>query len=278
VELSRLREVRSIFTKLVINVDKVTLLLLSRPDMPLYKQVKSLLHLFDGLEKYAEKQRKNIEVLQRKLIHIPDKTSVSLMVEGLSKARIICMFYVKWLTIADNKYTDNNIDKADIEQKREFGSILERNLKAISNAELSAVIENINIRLERIENIIERHAIESKRDHNVLIEDILMLRETCIYIAKKYENETRAFIESNKDEIKTLFNNVQTILQNKDPHQSHSAKTLREKLEKGIGISADLIQIITFLVGITSLPALLGTPFAKQAFDLIKRFFQKLNA
>jgi len=35
VELSRLREVRSIFTKLVINVDKVTLFLLSRPYAPL---------------------------------------------------------------------------------------------------------------------------------------------------------------------------------------------------------------------------------------------------
>jgi len=278
VELSRLREVRSLFTKLVINVDKVTLFLLSHPDMPLYRQVKSLIHLFDGVKKYAKKQRKNINVLQRKLIHIPDKTSVSLMVEGLSKARILCMFYVKWLTIADNEYTDNNIDKANIERKREFGSTLERNLKAISNAELSAVIENINIRLERIENIIETHAKESKRDHSLLMEDISMLRETCIYIAKKYENETRAFIESNNDEIKTLFKNIQMILQNKDPHQSYSAKTLREKLEKGIGISADLIQIITFLVGIASLPALLGTPFAKQAFDLIKRFFQKLEA
>jgi hypothetical protein len=277
VDLSKLREVRAVFTKLAINLDKLTLSFLGCPDMSLHRQVRILIHLFDGVGKYAREERENLKKLCRKLVHMPGKSSASLMVEGLSKARILCMFYVKWLTIADNEYTDNNVDKADMKRKREFGSQLERKLVAISNAELSAVVENISTKLERIEKTMKTHAAETKLDHSLMRQDILMLEEACIYIAKKYQNETLAFIESNKEEIKTLFMNVQTVLQNKDLSQSHSAQAMKEKLEKGIGISADLIQIISFLAGITSLPALLGTPLARQGFDLIRRFVQKLR-
>jgi hypothetical protein len=277
VDLAKLREIRRVFVQLAINVDKVIFRLCSHTEMPISKQLGILVHIFDGLDKHTKKQKASLNNLSKRVKSWTEASPLSAMIESLSKARILCMFYIKWLTIADNDYTDKEIAKADAKSKQEFGLKLTKNLDAISKAGFHALVDDINKRLDIIERKINMHDKTSRYNHNLILDQVTVVKETCILIAKQYPNETKEFIESRMEEIKELLYNIQKTLQSVDPKNAGYARNWRRKLEKGISTSADLVQLLTFITGIPSLPALFGSPLVIKSFELIRQLGQKLK-
>lgn len=277
VNLAKLREIRGRFTQLAINMDKVTVALSSGPEMAPSRQMEILEHLLDGLNAYAREQRKSLKKLQRKLSCSPEKLPTSLAIEGLSKARIMCTFYIKWLTTADNEYTDREIAKAGVKARKDFGSELTKNLDAISRAELFVLADNLNNRLDTIEQKMDLHSQESKLNQELIRSELGGLTEVCTSIAQKYPDEIKLFVDSKANEIKELLLNVEKSLKDIDSINSRRARTLKSRLERGIGTAADLVQLFSFIVGIPSLPALFGSGAAIQAFKIIRNFGKKFQ-
>lgn len=279
IDLARMRHVREVFTQLAINVDKVMVRILSNPNMSASEQVGTYVHLFDGLEKEGRKQRIGLKKLQKMLRNIPGLSpSSSMAIESLSKTRIMCTFYVKWLTIADNEYTDKEIAKADPKTKQEFGRKLTKNFDTISRAELLASIDNLDHKLDTIEQKMDAYSRDSRLNHDLVMNEIEFLKELCASIAEKHPKETRMFIESKMNEMLELLSSVAKSLEGVDNSNSIRARNWKSRLEKGIGTAADLIQLFTFIIGLPSLPALFGTHLATRAFDVVRDFGKKLKA
>jgi hypothetical protein len=278
IDLAKMRHVRDIFIQLAINVDKVTVRILSNPNMTLSEQVGIYVHLFDGLEKDAKEQHDGLRRLQKMLRSIPGSSPpTSMTIESLSKTRIICTFYIKWLTIADNEYTDREIAKADLKTRQEFDRSLTKNFDTISKTELLASIDNLDHKLDTIEQKMDAHSLESKLNQDVMINGIAFLKILCTSIVEKCPKETGKFVESKMTEILELLSGVAKSLEDEDTNNSIRAKSWKNRLQKGVGTAADLIQLFTFIVGLPSLPALFGSSLAVQAFAIVRDLGKRLK-
>lgn len=270
IDLKKIRQVRAVFTQLTINVDKVTISLLNQPSLTISQEVGILVHLFDGLEERAKRQIHGLKQLQKLLKDAPETTPVSMIIDSIAKARVLCTFYIKWLTVADNEYTDRRIGEADVNAKREFSSEMTRNLVAITRAELFALGDNLSSKIDMITRMMEEHSKESQVNQDAIRGEFEFLRELCSQIAESHTDEIKEFMGSKTSQILSLLTNVERELRDKGPNTAVRARTLKSRVEKGLGTAADVVQLLTFLVGIPSLPAMLGSTTAVRVFQFLK--------
>ena len=279
VDLAKLREVRGVVTQLAINIDKVIFKLFSTDYSSLSNQLSLLGHLFDGVGEHAAQQKRNLNELRRKIQKLPSAAppSPSAMIESLSKARILCMFYIKWLTLADNDYTDKEIAKSDDKLKREFGQKLTSNLDTISMTNNQAFLDVFVAKLSAIELKLDRLTQENTSAHELIVNDVNILKDMCVTLAQQYSEETKKYIESKTAELVILLQTIEDSLQTKSPSNARIARNWKKRLERGIGISADLIQLLTFLTGLASLSALSGSPAATSIVEFLKHLASGLR-
>jgi len=264
-------------TQLAINTEMVIVKLSSRSSLSVSQQLKIISHMTDGLGQAAHQSSSEIQELRKAFAHSRVRTPIPEMVNGLSKTWVLCMFYIKWLTKVDNEYTDSEIAKADAKAQMDFGNRWEKALGTLAEASRSATLERIESRLQKFERILKKHARESKVDRNLVKAQIEELKILYASLVEEYLDEAREYIECQTAELRKLLLEIEIELRNKDTSRMSEAKTLRSRLERGLGVSADIVQLVTFLTGIASVPALMGSPLANQAVQFIQQLLQKLK-
>ncbi len=154
ISLKKIREFRKALMKLVMNIDNVIYRFYLDDPTSLRKQVELLLHIFDGLRRVSSKEKNKIKLLRKTIRGVKIKpVSPDLMIEGLSKGRIFCMFFIKWLTVTDNDYTDKNIASADSTIQKNFSTQFTQNIRCLSRTEMEVnVAFLIKIECIRTEN------------------------------------------------------------------------------------------------------------------------------
>jgi len=172
------------------------------------------------------------------------------------------MFFIKWLTIADNEFTDKNIANADEAEKKDFASNLALNLDTISKAQLYALTTFLSERIDLLERKLVNQSEEIEVTLHFIGVDIATIKETCIQIAHQNPEEVKAFIKSQTQKIESLLLGVENSLHSTDLSRSNSAKKWRERLKEGLGITADIVGLLAFISGIPSLPALINSTSA----------------
>jgi hypothetical protein len=187
------------------------------------------------------------------------------------------MFFIKWLTIADNQFTDNDIGNATIEEKKRFETELAQQLSTFSSAEQYALSAYLFNKLDTIEKKLDNHSQESRTTLRQIHYDIITIKETCINLATQNPEEAKKFIEAQSKQLGSLLLEVEKALHSADNGNSVKAKKWKERLVNGIGITADIIALLTFISGIPSIPALIYSPQATQAITILKQFSESLK-
>jgi hypothetical protein len=76
-------------------------------------------------------------------------------------------------------------------------------------------------------------------------------------IAEDIKQNPRIIDEDTKKELRTLLINIEKSSRHTDPDFSQKAREWLSLIQKGVSLSADIVQLFTFLSGISSLPTLL---------------------
>jgi hypothetical protein len=161
IDLSKIRQARDTFIKLVINLDKVTLSVLSKTDLTVFEQIAIYLHIFDGINDVDE-QVKTLNELKRLTRNRNEISPLIASVEGLAIARILMSFYVKWLTRAEDEFVDRKLESS-LQMQKEFIITLKKILQSLSNAKSQAENESkYEARIELLHALIKAIAEENK--------------------------------------------------------------------------------------------------------------------
>ena len=176
-----------------------------------------------------------------------------------NEGRIVCMFFIKWLTIADNEFTDKGIANADDTEKQKFASILASNLDTISKAQQYALASFLVDKIDLLERKLDNHSEEIKTTLHFISADVSAIKETCIQITEQNPEMVKTFIQSQTKEIESLLIEVEKSLHSIDQVHSNSAKKWREQLLQGLSVTADIVGSSTFISGIPSLPTLVNS-------------------
>jgi hypothetical protein len=72
-----------------------------------------------------------------------------------------------------------------------------------------------------------------------------------------FRENPRVIDEDTKKELRTLLADIEKSSRQTNPDFSQKAQELLSSIQKGVNLSADIVQLFTLLSGITSLPMLL---------------------
>jgi hypothetical protein len=161
INVSKIRQVRDIYLRLLINLDKVTISFLKKPNWTMSEQLTLYLHVLDGID-CLDEQVKMLNEFKRLSRHRKEIVQQSSSVDGLARARVLCSFFVKWLTRAEDEFTDRKLESS-VEMQKEFISTLKRILNSLSSAESRAKYESkYKARIELLRALIKTVEEEPK--------------------------------------------------------------------------------------------------------------------
>lgn len=169
----------------------------------------------------------------------------------------------------------NLIKKIDKEKQKLLLSLLNRRggtlIDGSFTQEASEQILNKKIVNELVQTI-----REIRTDQKSLLQDmeeLKVLNHEILTIVKENPEKVKALIETELDELKQIFFDIEKKLEGIDPQKASKAKEWYDKLVDGISIAADIVQIFTFLTGIPSLPAMTHTEIPNR----VTSFFEKIK-
>jgi DNA-binding Lrp family transcriptional regulator len=171
---------------------------------------------------------------------------------------------VKTLTVISKWYTR---DIADILKERKI--------------EEKITIEE---RLSRLDQKITALMDETKKSHNKqlqyaerILEQTGEIRDILIEYTTQHPQEVILFIKNNVEEIKEILLEVENTLKESDPRSSKEARKWYVIMERGLDISANIVELIQFISGIPTLKALLGTVQALRAWNFLRNMISELT-
>jgi len=176
---------------------------------------------------------------------------------------------VKTLTVISKWYTR---DIADISKERK---IKERKIE-----------EKITIeeRLSRLDQKITALMDETKKSHNKqlqyaerILEQTGEIRDILIEYATQHPQEVILFIKNNVEEIKEILLEVENTLKESDSKSSKEARKWYVIMERGLDISANIVELVQFISGIPTLKALLGPAQALRAWNFLRNMISELT-
>ena len=100
--------------------------------------------------------------------------------------------------------------------------------------------------------------------------------ESILAIVRRNPERVQALLNEQLGELRQILLETADQLKDKDPQKAKEAKKWYDYLARGISVTADLIQIVTFLTGIPSVPALANSDIPARIagfFQRIKRMF-----
>jgi len=115
---------------------------------------------------------------------------------------------------------------------------------------------------------------EARKAQQFLIEQVEEVKKLCqdtLTIVKQNPERTKALLNEQLDELRQILLKTENELKTKSPEKAAEAKKWYYRLERPLGIIADVIEISTFLAGLPFVPALINTEAAKRTIVLLKR-------
>jgi hypothetical protein len=278
ISLAKIRELRKTLMKLVMNIDNVIYRFFIDNPTILRKQIELTLHIFDGIGRVSREEKNKLRLLRKTIRGVKiAPVSTALMVESLSKGRIFCMFFVKWLTSTDNDYTDQNIANADYSIKRDFSIHFSQNFNRLSRTEMEANVAFLVDKVNVIEQKLDTLSKESTSAHVRIADEILAIKEVCLKIAERDPEEILKFIQSNSEELKRILSTIEKNLSSFDSAKARAASNWKNRVEHGISITADVIALINFLLGVTSIPAFVDLQTLRSIMNLFRSLAQRVS-
>ena len=140
--------------------------------------------------------------------------------------------------------------------------------------------EPLNILAQKIlvlQRTLEEFKVESKKDHMAIIEQTKEVKKTFLKFAKVYPDQVATAIRDEQQELIKILGDITEILKERDPEAAREADNWRSYLIQGIDLSANIIQLVTFLTGISSMPVLLGSQSAARTLELIRSAVNRLR-
>ena len=136
---------------------------------------------------------------------------------------------------------------ADVEEvETDLGKIMPALLDHVSNK-----WEEMNTRI-----VIQRNQVEILKDIGLLNK---MLRGSSDLALQS--------VNQQKEQLAQLLTQIEDKLQTSDPDKCKIARSWKDKVYSGIGIVADAVEIISFLTGVASLPAI--APLVPTIWELL---------
>jgi len=115
---------------------------------------------------------------------------------------------------------------------------------------------------------------EARKAQQFLIEQVEEVKKLCqdtLTIVKQNPERTKALLNEQLDELRQILLKTENELKTRSPEKAAEAKKWYYRLERPLGIIADVIEISTFLAGLPFMPALINTEAAKRTIVLLKR-------
>ena len=101
------------------------------------------------------------------------------------------------------------------------------------------------------------------------VEEVRELSQSILTIVQQNPERVQALLNEQMDELRQILLDTANQLKDRDPQHATQARIWYSRLAKGISMTADLLQIISFLTGIPSLPALANTDIAARVLKFL---------
>lgn len=96
-------------------------------------------------------------------------------------------------------------------------------------------------------------------------------------IVQQNPKYVQALLDERLSELSTVLLEIAEYTKDKDIQKAEEAKLWHNRLKRGISVTADLIQIVTFLVGIKSLPDFTNNSIAHRIGDILNQIISRYN-
>jgi len=103
------------------------------------------------------------------------------------------------------------------------------------------------------------------------------LSKDILTIVQQYPEYVESLLTEQLGELRQIFLKTAKELKDKDPQTAKEAKKWHDYLQKGISVTADVVQIVVFLTGIASLPALANSDTAQRVNEFLSRIARALQ-
>jgi hypothetical protein len=132
-------------------------------------------------------------------------------------------------------------------------------------------------KITTLQQTIEAFRIENKEDLQTIIRQTAEVKDLCIKYAKLYPEQVTAVVKSENEELIKILSGITDTLSRSDPNASKQAEDWKDKLEKGVDITTNIIGLLTFVSGIPSLPSLMGTVYSIRTAEYIRSLVDQLR-
>lgn len=107
------------------------------------------------------------------------------------------------------------------------------------------------------------------------VEEIKGFAKNILMFVEQNPQHVQAVLSKQSKELKQILLETAKQLEVKDPSKARRAKEWCSKLAQGVSVAADLIQIVTFLTGIQSIPGLANSDIPTRIVEFFKRLATK---
>lgn len=103
------------------------------------------------------------------------------------------------------------------------------------------------------------------------------LSQDILKAVQQHPEHVQTLLAEQLGELRQILLKAAIELRDEDPQKAKEAKKWYDCLEKGISITADVIQIVAFLTGIPSWPALADSDLARRVIEFLSRIARALQ-
>jgi len=137
--------------------------------------------------------------------------------------------------------------------------------------------ELLLLKIDRLQTFMEGFRAEDKESHGAILRQSEEIRDLCIRYAESWPQKVSQILDSEIQELQEILLEIVETARDRNPEVSQEAREWHGKLVVGLGIAADIVQLVSFISGIPSLPALLGSQTAERATRFIGKVISRLK-
>lgn len=137
--------------------------------------------------------------------------------------------------------------------------------------------------LDKISNMVEKvekgqqTLLEVVKEVKKEVIEAQELSQDILKVVQQHPERVQALLVEQREELRQILLKAAIELRDEYPQKAKEAKKWYDYLEKGISITSDVIQIVAFLTGIPSWPALVDSDLARRATEFLSRISRALN-
>jgi len=201
----------------------------------------------------------------------------------LTKMRQVHELHMITLQLRARQHSLSQLDQSGIEAERmvleqfteskTHNEILQQNAKAISVDPIGLLL----LKIDRLQTFIEDFRVEDNKSHDAILRQGEEIKNLCTRYAEICPQKIAEIVESEAQELERLLLEIVEIARDRDPEVSRKAQDWYQKFVSGLDITANIVQLISFIAGIPSLPFALDSQTAERVTEFIKRVVGRLK-